>query len=267
VNENGMLDEKNKYDKNLHSADAQQVKYTNQSTSILSTVYKYTFYVYMILAVILCGVIFFKAKFSIPKQIFLYLLILLFPFYIYAVENILYIAAAYLYNLVLSNIYSNGFSTTQMEYGGANLQNQSVSSLQMPKLKPQLNNLSIQTPDFLKKIGGGFTKAGSEIKSGGENAIAGIRKTGDKTIDSMRDEVAKADDAFKIAWKKSQDAAVKASNAIAKAADVNIIPELKSAAEEAAEYAVALADILKAQSVAAEEELKKVKKEYDSLHE
>lgn len=274
-NENVKLEKATIEDKNAHSADAQQVKYVNQSSKILSDAYKYVFYIYMALAVISCGVIFFKSGLSLMYQILLDLVILLFPFYIYPLQNIVYIGFIYTYNLVLSNIYSNGFASTQMEYGGSDIRKLNPVKLVIPKLEPQLANLTNPLPGFFNKLGSAAKKVGEKVESGGEKAVAGIKTGGEQAITSLKTGTSKAvsalqpafdsaDAAFKTAWKKSQEAAIVAANASAKAMDVNLMPDLRQAAEETANIANSLSDVLKAQANIAQKDFNDVKDKMDA---
>jgi len=285
-NENVKLEKATIEDKNAHSADAQQVKYVNQSSKILSDAYKYVFYIYMALAVISCVVIFFKSGLSWMYQILLDLVILLFPFYIYPFQNIVYIGFIYTYDLVLSNIYSNGFASTQMEYGGSDIRKLNPVKLVIPKLEPQLANLTNPLPGFFNKLGSAAKKVGDQvesggekavagIKSGGEQAAAGIKKGGEQAITGLKSGTSKAvsalqpafdsaDEAFKTAWRKSQEAAIVAANASAKALDINLMPDLRKAAEETAKVANSLSDVLRAQANIAQKEFNDVKDKMDA---
>lgn len=260
TNENKKLVNTNDQDKNERSADGQQVKYVNQSSKILADAYKYVFYGYMALALISCVVIFLKSGMSLLKQIFLDLAILLFPFYIYPLQNMIYIAFIYLYKLITSNIYSNGFASTQMEYGAADLRKVNPVKIDIPKLEPQLQNLTNPLPGIFNKIGDKFTKAGEKIEIPGKEPFFGL-KTEDETAASELQSrlLSTAEESYKTAWVKWQEAEIVAANANSKALDKNLMPDLKKAAEETAKLDQALADVLKAQANNAEKELKKLK--------
>jgi len=110
---------------NLNSADAQQSKYVYQSSSILASIYTYGFYIYMVVAAILCGVIVMKPL-TIFYKIVLVIVILTYPYYIYPLEEWCYILSTYIWGLLTSSVYSNGYSNTSLEYGmegGGNISN------------------------------------------------------------------------------------------------------------------------------------------------
>ena len=101
---------------NLNSADAQQSKYVYQSSTILAAIYTYGFYVYMVVAAILCGVILMK-PFSIYYKIALVIAILGYPYYIYTFEEWSYIISMYIWNLLTSVVHNNGYGNMSLEYG------------------------------------------------------------------------------------------------------------------------------------------------------
>lgn len=99
-----------------NSADGQQSKYVFQSSSILNTLYNYGFWVYMILAIILCVVIV-RKTFKVYEKVLLVLAILTYPFYIYPLEELSYVVSVYLWDLVISVAYNTGHGNTSLEYG------------------------------------------------------------------------------------------------------------------------------------------------------
>jgi hypothetical protein len=54
---------------------------------------------------------------SIFMKVLLTAAILLYPFYIYPLEGLFYIVSTYIWNLLLSNTYDNGYGKTNIEYG------------------------------------------------------------------------------------------------------------------------------------------------------
>ena len=93
---------------NEHSADGQKSKYMKQSGDIIWTIYKYSFWVYMVCITILAVLIYLQ-PYSIYFKIVLILLMYGFPFYIYPTELYLYKLFEFLWSILLSQIYSNGF--------------------------------------------------------------------------------------------------------------------------------------------------------------
>ena len=102
---------KNTYDvmKNANSASGQKSKYVNQSTQILQKIYDVLFWIYLVVAVGLSVVIYMYSKQGIYMKVFLILLVLLFPFYIYPLEIFVFEILRYLYSLVLSVVYVNNY--------------------------------------------------------------------------------------------------------------------------------------------------------------
>lgn len=103
--------------KNNHSADAQHSKYVTLSQQILKTVYTYSFWIYMVLSVVLAIFIYYK-PFSIFMKLFFFAIIFVFPYYIFYIQNLIYTIVMYLYHIVRSKVYNNGFLNTNIEYTG-----------------------------------------------------------------------------------------------------------------------------------------------------
>jgi hypothetical protein len=98
------------YMKNESSADGQKSKYVNQSTQMLEKIYNVLFWIYLVVAVGLSVVIYMYSKQGIYMKVFFILLVLLFPYYIYPLENFVFEIMRYLYSLVLSVVYVNNYS-------------------------------------------------------------------------------------------------------------------------------------------------------------
>jgi hypothetical protein len=113
--ENDRLENTYNKIKNEHSADAQKSKYVGLSQKILTNVYMYSFSIYILLSIVLCVLIYNKPLSPMMKT-FLIIAILGFPFYIYPLENASYIISIYLYNIIVSTVYNNGYSNTNIEY-------------------------------------------------------------------------------------------------------------------------------------------------------
>jgi short subunit fatty acids transporter len=108
--ENKQLANSFDYMKNQSSADGQKSKYVNQSTQILEKIYNVLFWIYLVVAVGLSVVIYMYSKQGIYMKVFFILLVLLFPYYIYPLENFVFEIMRYLYSLVLSVVYVNNYS-------------------------------------------------------------------------------------------------------------------------------------------------------------
>lgn len=108
--ENIQLENTFDYMKNQSSADGQKSKYVNQSTQILEKIYNVLFWIYLVVAVGLSVVIYMYSKQGIYMKVFFILLVLLFPYYIYPLENFVFEIMRYLYSLVLSVVYVNNYS-------------------------------------------------------------------------------------------------------------------------------------------------------------
>jgi len=94
---------------NANSASGQKSKYVNQSTQILQKIYYVLFWIYLVVAVGLSVVIYMYSKQGLYMKVFLILLVLLFPFYIYPLEIFVFEILRYLYSLVLSVVYVNNY--------------------------------------------------------------------------------------------------------------------------------------------------------------
>jgi len=108
--ENKQLANSFDYMKNQSSADGQKSKYVNQSTQILEKIYNVLFWIYLVVAVGLSVVIYMYSKQGIYMKVFFILLVLLFPYYIYPLENFVFEIMRYLYSLMLSVVYVNNYS-------------------------------------------------------------------------------------------------------------------------------------------------------------
>ena len=108
--ENTQLANTFDYMKNQSSADGQKSKYVNQSTQILEKIYNVLFWIYLVVAVGLSVVIYMYSKQGIYMKVFFILLVLLFPYYIYPLENFVFEIMRYLYSLMLSVVYVNNYS-------------------------------------------------------------------------------------------------------------------------------------------------------------
>jgi hypothetical protein len=100
---------------NNNSVNSQKSKYLNQSNQILQKIYTYLFWIYLVLAVVLVGVLFVFSNVSIYLKGGLSLVFLLFPFYIYFLETFFYSVFDYAYSLLSSSVYSSNYSNLTPE--------------------------------------------------------------------------------------------------------------------------------------------------------
>jgi len=103
------------HDITFNSANSQQSKYVYQSSTILSTINKWGFWIYIVLAIIL-SIMIFRNEMDMLSKIGYILLVLLYPFYIYPLEELTYKVSVYIWNLLISVTYDNGYKNTSLEY-------------------------------------------------------------------------------------------------------------------------------------------------------
>lgn len=89
--------------------------YLDQSSTIFIMINKWLFWIYIVLAIILSIMIILKPV-SIYFKISMIAVIIAFPFYIYPLETGLYQLSMYIYSVMLSVVYNNGYGYKQMEY-------------------------------------------------------------------------------------------------------------------------------------------------------
>jgi hypothetical protein len=82
--------------------------YLDQSSTIFKMINKWLFWIYIAFAIILSIMIILK-PFSIYFKISMIAVIIAFPFYIYPLETGLYELLIYIYSVLLSVIYNNGY--------------------------------------------------------------------------------------------------------------------------------------------------------------
>lgn len=104
------------HDLTFNSANSRQSKYVYESTTILNTINKWGFWIYIALAIVL-SVLIIRTEMGIYSKIALILAIITYPFYIYPLEEITYKLSVYIWNLLISVTYDNGYKNTSLEYG------------------------------------------------------------------------------------------------------------------------------------------------------
>jgi hypothetical protein len=82
--------------------------YLDQSSTIFIMINKWLFWIYIAFAIILSIMIILK-PFSIYFKISMIAVIIAFPFYIYPLETGLYQLLIYIYSVLLSVVYNNGY--------------------------------------------------------------------------------------------------------------------------------------------------------------
>jgi hypothetical protein len=97
------------------SVAGQKSIYINQSTETLTGINTILYWLYIVVAVIL-SVMIIRKSFSIGYKIALVIVIIGFPFYIYWIEELTYKLSMYIYSVLLSIVYNNGFANTKLEY-------------------------------------------------------------------------------------------------------------------------------------------------------
>ena len=103
------------HDLTFNSANSRQSKYVYQSTSILNTINMWGFGIYLALAIVLCVMII-RKEMGIYSKIGLVLATIGYPFYIYPLEDISYKLSMYIWNLLTSVTYDNGYKNTSLSY-------------------------------------------------------------------------------------------------------------------------------------------------------
>jgi len=97
------------------SVAGQKSIYLDQSSTTFILINQYLFWIYIAFAIILSIVIILK-QFSILFKIGMIAIIITFPFYIYLFETGIYQLSMYIYSVLLSVIYNNGYGYKQLEY-------------------------------------------------------------------------------------------------------------------------------------------------------
>lgn len=97
------------------SVAGQKSIYIDESSATLLYLNNILFWVYIGLAIVLSVFVIIK-PFSIWFKIFIVAVIITFPFYIYPAEIITYKLSIYIYSVLLSVVYNNGFANTMPEY-------------------------------------------------------------------------------------------------------------------------------------------------------
>jgi len=104
------------------SVAGQKSIYINVSTSTLSNINNWLFWIYIAFAVILCMIVIMK-PYSIQFKLFIVPVIAMFPLYIYPAEQLIYQFTMYIYNVLLSVVYNNGYGNTKLEYHNVGFDN------------------------------------------------------------------------------------------------------------------------------------------------
>jgi hypothetical protein len=113
--QNNTLDKQINEYKKIHSSDYQKSVYENESTQKLSIIYKYLFYIYYILLLVLFVYALVKGviSFQNPVHIILLALFIGFPYIIFPIEEVIYIFFNYIWSLFTDNVYSDIYLSTE----------------------------------------------------------------------------------------------------------------------------------------------------------
>jgi hypothetical protein len=103
------------HDLTFNSANSRHSKYVYQSTTILNTVNTWSFWIYIALAIVL-SVLIIRSEMGIYSKIGYVIATIGYPFYIYPLEEITYSLSMYIWNLLISVTYDNGYKNTSLEY-------------------------------------------------------------------------------------------------------------------------------------------------------
>lgn len=113
--ENNIIYSTYYHDLTFNSANSRHSKYVYESTTILNTINTWGFWIYIALAIIL-SILIIRTEMSIYSKIGLILATVGYPFYIYPLEGIVYKLTVYIWNLLISVTYDNGYKNTSLEY-------------------------------------------------------------------------------------------------------------------------------------------------------
>lgn len=113
--QNRIIDKQIDEYKKIHSIDYQKSVYENESTQKISVVYKYLFYIYYILLLVLFVYALVKGliSFKNPVHIILLALSIGFPYIIFTIEKAIYMFFNYIWSLFTDNVYSDIYLSTE----------------------------------------------------------------------------------------------------------------------------------------------------------
>lgn len=110
--QNAKLDEQIKRKSQDHSTDYKKAFYENESAEYLRTIYTYLLYIYIFFAVIVIMLMIFTGQIIQPRMLILAILLILFPYFIYPLENILYTTFMWIYSLIMDKVFKNPYLST-----------------------------------------------------------------------------------------------------------------------------------------------------------
>ena len=90
----------------------QKSNYQMQTTHMMLSIYKYLFWIYIGLGLALSVCIFNYTELNKYVKILIAIFILLFPFYIYKLEQYIYALLSFIYSIFTSTIYTNVYFNT-----------------------------------------------------------------------------------------------------------------------------------------------------------
>lgn len=84
----------------------------NKTSDILDNIFYYLVTIYYILAIGVCSFLLFDS-YSISIKIILILLIIFFPYYIFVIQRVSFYIYNYIYTILLSQVYMNGYYNSE----------------------------------------------------------------------------------------------------------------------------------------------------------
>lgn len=100
-------DMQTEFDKINPSTNYQKSNYQMQTVQWILSIYKYLFWIYIIVAIGLAGCIYQYTSYNKYIKILLAAIIILFPFYILKLEQFIYSILTFIYSIFTSTIYTN----------------------------------------------------------------------------------------------------------------------------------------------------------------
>jgi hypothetical protein len=106
ISENTRISQYIQLLKSQKTTDSQRFQYQSSSSDTLSMVYNGLFFIYFIVLLILCYILFIKNQvYNKGFKIGIVLFFLVFPFIIYSLENLIFIAGNYIYTMLIQAPY------------------------------------------------------------------------------------------------------------------------------------------------------------------
>jgi hypothetical protein len=110
--QNNNIDQETQKFSQDHSTDYKKSFYENQSIEYLQNIYIYLFYIYLFFVLIIIFILIFNGKIYNFNMLALVVGLIIFPFYIYPLEQLLYLFFMYIYNFLTEQVFPNVYITT-----------------------------------------------------------------------------------------------------------------------------------------------------------